>query len=334
MELGPKGLIQTFADILKLLQKESIVHKQADKWVFLVAPVLIFVAIFAGFVMVPLAPQLIGSEAAVGVYYLLAIVSLDVIGMLLAGWSSNNKYSVLGAMRAIAQVISYEIPVTFCVLAVVMICQSVDLMEISYQQGLFTKETSMVAGEAIPTVYLFGIKSMDVNVAEYGILAWNIFRFPLLFIGMIIYFVSTLAESNRAPFDLPEAESEIIAGIQTEYGGFRWSLIMLGEYAMMLLVAMLGVVLFLGSWNTPLPNLGSVKLASWTSGVPGEMSGYLWGIFWILSKSLVWVVAQIWMRWTYPRLRIDQLMYLCWKVLIPMTLVIVFAAGAWRLLMV
>lgn len=329
MEVGPKGIIQTIADVLKLLQKEEVVPKAADKWVFLSAPVLIFVSVFAGFAAMPLAPGLVGSATGVGVFYIIAIISLDVIGILLAGWASNNKYSLLGAMRAVSQVISYEIPVTFIVLAVVMIAQSLDLTVINLQQGIW-------ANDALnETNYLFGIKATGVDVTEIGgIVTWNIFRYPLLLIGLPIYFIATLAESNRAPFDLPEAESELIAGFQTEYSGFRWSVIMLSEYAMMLLVAMLGVTLFLGGWNTPLPNISSAQFATWTSGVPGEFSGYAWGIFWLLSKSLVWVALQIWVRWTYPRMRVDQLLYMCWKVLTPAALLIVFGAGLWRLLMI
>lgn len=325
MEVGPKGIIQTIADVVKLLQKESIVPTATDKWVFLAAPVVIFVAVFAGFAVMPLAPGLIGSSTAVGVFYLIAIISLDVIGILLAGWASNNKYSILGAMRAVSQVISYEIPVTFMVLAVVMISQSLDLSVINYQQGILSPDTN----------YLFGIKSWGVDVTDVGgIVTWNIFRYPLLLAGLPIFFIATLAESNRAPFDLPEAESELIAGFQTEYSGFRWSIIMLAEYVMMMLVAMLGVTLFLGGWNTPLPNMGGVRLADMTTGTIGSTSGYIWGIFWLLFKSVIWVTLQIWIRWAYPRLRVDQLLYLCWKVLTPAAILIVLGAGVWRMLMV
>lgn len=322
-EVGYKGLLQTIADLLKLLQKEDIVPKAADRKAFLIAPLLIFVAVFAGFATLPIAPGLIGSGVQVGVFFILAIVSLDVIGFLLAGWSSNNKYAVYGSMRAVAQMISYEIPLGLCILAVVMISQTLNLQEISYQQGVFSTEP----------LFLFGITNIDVTQVG-GFITWNIFRFPLLFIAFIIFFIASLAEANRGPFDIPEAESELIAGYLTEYSGFRWSVIMLAEYAMMLLVAMLGSVLFLGSWNTPLPNMGSVALADWTSGTEGALSGYLWGMFWLFSKSLVWVFVQIWVRWTYPRLRVDQLMYLCWKVLTPAALFIVLVAGVWRLLMI
>ena len=326
METGPKGLLQSFADVLKLLQKEDIVPANADKKVFLAAPVVIFVAVIAGFAVMPIAPGFIGSTAEVGLFYLLAIVSIDVIGMLFAGWASNNKFSLIGSLRAVAQIVSYEIPVGLTVLSIVMISQSLNLQEIITQQGIFHEGNN----------YLFGIKSWGIDVADKGgFLTWNIIRYPLSIVGLIVFFIASLAEANRAPFDIPEAESEIIAGFQTEYSGFRWSMIMLGEYAMMLLVALLGTALFLGGWNTALPNINeNIRLAEWTSGVPGEISGYAWGAFWMLIKALTWVAIQIWTRWTFPRLRVDHLMHMCWKVLVPISVIIVFGAAIWRLMMV
>lgn len=346
-EVGPKGLLQVMIDGIKLLQKEDIIPAQADKWVFLAAPVVIFVSVMAAFATMPLAPDLIASKAKVGVFYLIAILSFDVLGFLLAGWASNNKFSVLGAMRAVAQIISYEIPLSLVILAVVMIGGTLDLQEISMQQGILYPDSEIahsldgvknidpeIIGSQVKENYLFGIKALGVEVTNIGgILSWNIVRFPLLIIGMLLFFISSLAESNRAPFDVPEGESEIIAGYFTEYSGFRWSVFMLTEMATMFLVSFLGVVLFLGGWNTPLPNIGSLQLATWTTGEVGFVSGYLWGMFWLFSKVAVWIFVQMWVRWTYPRLRVDQLMYLCWKVLIPASLVLVFIAGVWRMLM-
>lgn len=324
-ETGYKGLLQTLADGLKLLQKEQIVPIGADRIMFVAAPVVIFIAVFAAFATIPLAPQLIGAGMKIGVFYLVAIVSLDVLGYMMAGWASANKFSVYGAMRAVAQIISYEVPVSLLVLSVVMLSNSLDLQEITHQQGLLSADTQ----------YLFGLKVLGVKINEVGgFLMWNVFRFPPLMLGVVAFFIASLAEANRAPFDIPEAESEIIAGFQTEYSGFRWSVIMLSEYAMMLLVAFLGVILFLGGWNTPLPNIGDFKLAEWTTGVPGAFSGYAFGIFWLYLKAFAWVFLQIWVRWTYPRLRVDQLMYLCWKVLTPFALLLVLMAGVWRLLMI
>lgn len=334
-EVGPKGLLQVMIDGIKLLQKEDIIPAQADKWVFLAAPVVIFVSVMAAFATMPLAPDLIASKAKVGVFYLIAILSFDVLGFLLAGWASNNKFSVLGAMRAVAQIISYEIPLSLVILAVVMISGTLDLQEISMQQGVLYNASEIAQGEfGVKENYLFGIKALGVEVTNIGgILSWNIVRFPLLIIGMLLFFIASLAESNRAPFDVPEGESEIIAGYFTEYSGFRWSVFMLTEMATMFLVSFLGAVLFLGGWNTPLPNIGSIELATWTTGEAGALSGYLWGMFWLFSKVAVWIFVQMWVRWTYPRLRVDQLMYLCWKVLIPASLVLVFIAGIWRMLM-
>ena len=331
-EVGFKGFAQTIADLLKLLQKEDIVPAAADKNLFLAAPLIIFTAIFAGYAVLPLTPDVMGSKAEIGVFYLLTIISIDVIGILMAGWASNNKYSLYGSLRAVSQIISYEIPLTLTVIAAVMICQTLDLQAISFQQGIWINQ---YPGYGEEVNYLFGLKDLGINVTQAGgILTWNIFRMPLLFIAYVIFFIASLAESNRAPFDLPEAESEIVAGYHTEYSGFRWALLFLAEYGMMLLVALLGVILFLGSWNTPFPNMGTVRLADWTSGAPGTWIGNSWGAFWLLSKGAAVVFLQIVVRWTYPRLRVDQLMYLCWKVLTPAALLLILMSGIWRLWMI
>lgn len=323
MEVGKWGLLQLIADLLKLLQKEDIVPKAADKWLFLGAPFVIFAAVFAAYAVMPLAPGLSGSGAAVGVFYLLTILSVDVIGILMAGWGSNNKYALFGAMRAVAQIVSYEVPLGLSVLCVVMLTQTLDLQVISFQQGIYSLEP----------IYLFGLKDLNVDVTRVGgFLSWNVVRNPFLLIVYVIFFIASLAECNRAPFDLPEGESELVGGFHTEYSGMRYALLMLSEYGMMLLVSLLGAVLFLGSWNTPFPNIGPVRLADWTSGEPGTWLGYLSGAFWLLSKALLGVLVQMWVRWTLPRLRVDQLMYLGWKVLTPVGLVLFFVSGVWRLL--
>jgi NADH-quinone oxidoreductase subunit H len=321
METGPYGIIQTVADLLKLIQKEDIVPARAEGLLFRLAPFVIFAAVFTGFSVIPLAPSWSGSTIPSGVFFLLAIVALDVIGIVMAGWSSSNKYSTLGAFRSAAQIMAYEVPLGLSVLCVAMICQSLDLQVISYQQGIQASE---------PT-YFFGVWQVnDIG----GFLSWNVFQVPLLFLAWLIFFIASLAESNRAPFDLPEAESELVSGYHTEYSGFRWAIIMLAEYGMMLLVSVLGVILFFGSWNTPLPNIGSWTLATWTQGTPGTWTSLVWGLFWLLSKSILFVVIQMWVRWTYPRLRIDQLMKLSWKYLTPAALVLVILSGFWRLLII
>jgi NADH-quinone oxidoreductase subunit H len=331
-EVGFRGIAQTFADILKLLQKEDIVPAAADKKLFVIAPVVIFASVFAGYAVLPLSPDVIGSHAKIGILFLITIISLDVIGLIMAGWGSNNKYSILGALRAVSQIISYEVPLTLSILAVVMICQTMDLQEMSFQQGIWINHFA----EKDTTInYLFGLKSLGIDVTQVGgILTWNIFRMPFLFISFFIFFTASLAESNRAPFDIPEAESELVAGFHTEYSGFRFALLFLSEYGMMLLVSFLAAILFLGSWNTPFPNMGSVKLATWTSGAPGTIAGNLWGAFWLIIKVAFLIFLQVLIRWTYPRLRVDQLMHLCWKVLTPVAIIIVFIAGIWRLWMI
>lgn len=322
METGPYGIVQSVADFIKLIQKEDIIPAKADRLLFKLAPFVIFLAVFVGFAVIPLAPAWPGSGIHSGVFFLLAIVSLDVIGIMIAGWSSNNKYSTLGTFRAAAQIISYEVPLGLSVLCVCMVCQTLDLQEISYQQShLYTGDQ-----------FFLGVSAWGKSVsASGGFLTWNVFRMPLLFGAWIIFFIASLAEANRAPFDLPIAESELVSGYHTEYTGFRWASIMLSEYAMMLLVSVLGTVLFFGSWSTPLPNLSAVRLADWTSGQPETWTGTVWGIFWLFTKSLGFVGLQIWIRWTFPRLRIDQLMKLSWKYLTPLGLALVILSGFWRL---
>jgi len=323
METGIYGLGQTVADLLKLLQKEDIVPAQADRWIFKVAPFVIFASVFAGFSLLPLAPGWQGAAVHTGIFFLLAVITLDITGIVMAGWSSNNKYSLLGSMRSAAQIISYEIPLGLAVLVVCMTHQSLDLQEISRQQGTLSDKP----------LYLFDIPGLGIELSKVGgFLTWNVIRMPLLFIAWIIFFIASLAECNRAPFDLPEAESELVAGFHTEYSGFRWAVIMLGEYAMMLLVSILGTVLFFGSWNTPLPNLGTVALSDWTTGSAGSTASIMWGIFWLVSKSLFFVGLQIWIRWTYPRLRVDQLMNLSWKYLTPAALILVIVIAFWKII--
>lgn len=316
MEVGKYGMLQTVADLLKLLQKEDIVPQQADRLLFKAAPVIIFTAIFSGFAVMPVTVGVIGSSVQTGVFYLMAIVSLDVLGIVAAGWGSNNKFALYGAVRSIAQIVSYEIPFGLSVLCVVVLCGSLNLAEISTMQGVFSGDSG--AKEA----FLTG-----------GIFQWNIFRYPILLLVFPIFYLSALAEANRAPFDLPEAESELIAGYHTEYAGFRWALMMLSEYGAMLLLSFLGAVLFFGSWNTPLPNIGAFRLAEYTSGTLGEWSAYAWGAFWLFSKALLLVMTKMWIRWTYPRLRVDQLMSLCWKYLTPFALVFFLLCSLWKVLL-
>lgn len=324
METGPYGMLQTVADLLKLLQKEDIVPFHAQRLPFLIAPVLAFVAVFAGFSVLPIGASWQGAAIHSGVFFLLAIISIDVIALITAGWSSGNKYSTLGAFRAAAQLLSYEVPLGIAVLTVCLVAGTLNLHEISLQQGLQPAGTS----------YLLGIPVLGDVSSWGGFFTWNIFRFPILAGVWIVFFIASLAECNRAPFDLPEAESELVAGIQTEYSGFRWAAIMMSEYAMMLLVSIIGAILFFGSWHSPFPNLGSVRLADWTNGTAGTWQATVWGIFWLIGKAWFFVLIQMWVRWTFPRLRINQLMAVCWKYLTPLSLIFLLLTSLWKLLLV
>lgn len=336
VETGPWGLFQTVADIVKLLFKEGIIPTEADKKLFLLAPIVIFVSIFAGFAVIPMGPDLIGASLNVGLLYLMAVVSIDVIGMLMAGWGSNNKYAFLGALRSVSQMISYEIPAALALLAAVMMLGTLDLGEIALLQGIHSTEK----------VFFLGIW----DVTEYGgILSWSIFRYPHLFFAWIIYFIASLAECNRSPFDLPEAESELVSGFHVEYSGFRFAIIFFAEYANMFLVGILAALVFWGGWNTPLPNLNAVgpalaaemsigelfsnlQFGYLTSGSPGSTAFTLWGIVWVLLKAFFAVFIQMWIRWTLPRVRVDQLLKISWKVLTPMAFILILISGIWKLL--
>jgi len=281
---GWHGWAQTIADILKLIQKEDIVPSAADRTLFTLAPFVVFIGTYAAYAAIPFSAAYVGAEINIGLFYVVAVSSLVVIGLLMAGWASNNKWSLLGAMRSAAQIVSYEIPVALTLLAVVMVVGSFDLQEI--------------------------------NRAQSGsILNWFVFqKFPLLMIAGVIYFVASLAEVNRTPFDIPEAESELVAGYHTEYAGMKFALFFLAEYANMFAVSMIAATMFLGGWNSPFGD---------------AFSGPLWGAFWLLGKGLLFVFVQMWLRWTLPRLRVDQLMYVGWKVLIPFSFLVVLGVGLW-----
>lgn len=295
MEAGPYGIFQTVADLVKLIQKEHIIPTQSRPLLFRLAPLVIFVSVFAAFSVLPVGPGWRGSAFDSGLFFLLAILSLEVVGILMAGYASGNKYSTLGSIRSVAQLLSYEIPLALVVLTVVVLCSgSLDLSEISQRQGP-------------------------------GLFSWNIIHMPLLIPAWIIFFICTLAESNRAPFDLPEAESELVAGFHTEYSGFPWAVIMLAEYAMMLLSAMLGTVLFFGSYHSPFSNMAGIPVGDWTTGL-------FWGTAWLLIKSLFFVMLQIWVRWTFPRVRINQMFTMSWKYLTPGALVLLFVSGFYKMI--
>jgi NADH-quinone oxidoreductase subunit H len=323
MEVGPYGIFQIIADLLKLIQKEDIVPTNAVSFLFKLAPYIIFVSVFVGFSVLPFGPDTVGSSTQMGVYFLLTIISFDIFGVLLAGWSSNNKYSLFGAMRSVGQLLSYELPLGMCVLCVTLFSQNLNLSEISLQQGVFSEQKS----------WLLGIKSLGISSNTIGgVVCWNIVQYPILIPVFIIYFICVLAECNRAPFDLPEAESELVGGFHTEYSGMRFALVFLSEYGLMLLLSLLGAILFFGSWYSPFPNIGFFQLAHWTNGAPGTAWALLTGIFWLAIKAYLQIFLMMWIRWTLPRLRVDQLMYLSWKVLLPASFVLFVFCMFYRLL--
>ena len=291
MEVGPHGIIQTFADAIKLLIKEDIVPKAADKKLHLIAPIMVFAATLGAFAVLPFGRNLVMSDLNVGILYIIAISSFVVIGAILAGWSSNNKWSLLGGMRSAAQIVSFEIPAALAVLIVIMIAGSMNLNEI-------------------------------VIFQEGGIFNWMIFKFfPFNFIAFIVYFVASLAEVNRAPFDLPEAESELVAGFHTEYSGMKWAMFFLAEYANMFLVSVIASTLFLGGWSSPFGNfMGNI------------LNSAPFQVFWIFMKSFAFIFVQIWLRWTLPRVRVDQLMYTSWKVLTPFAFLAMAGVGLMMIL--
>lgn len=316
MQQGPYGILQAVADIGKLVQKGRSLLTGVDRLLFFLAPLAVFAAVFAGFAAVPIWPGLAAPLEGAGIFYLLAVISLDVAGIWMAGWASFSKYPLLGAMRAVGQLLSYEVPLGLCVLSVVVWAGTADITTLSSLQVLSPDAP----------LYLFGSKTLSLNVGGLGgFLTWNILQVPWFLPLFVIYYLCTLAECNRAPFDLPEGESELVGGFHTEYSGFGFSIFFLAEYALMVLISLLGVFLFLGGWNTPLPNLGPIALADWTSA-----NNPLWALAWLTLKVWLLLFSHVWIRWTLPRLRIDQLMHLGWKVLTPAALLMLLATLAWR----
>ena len=300
--VGPFGLLQPIADGIKLAFKEDIVPSQANVWVHTIAPLLSLVPALIIFAVIPIGPSIpLGGEGRewtwfianinVGYLYATAIASLGVYGIVLAGWASNNKYSLLGGLRASAQMISYELAQGLAALTVVLMAGTINLYEIVQQQNR----------SGIPyALYL-----------------------PVGLFAFAIYIVAGIAESNRAPFDLPEAEGELGAGFHTEYSGFKWSMFFMAEYVNMITVSALATTLFLGGWRAPWP------LSLW----PGANTGW-WPVLWFLVKLFIFLFCYIWLRGTLPRVRYDQLMAIGWKVLIPVSIVwilLVASVRAWRL---
>ncbi|MDK2124806.1 NADH-quinone oxidoreductase subunit NuoH [Chitinimonas sp. DQS-5] len=284
--VGPFGLLQPIADGVKLLTKEIIAPSAASKGLFFLAPVMVLAPSLAAWAVIPFSPDVVLADVNAGLLYVMAITSVGVYGVIVAGWASNSKYAFLGAMRAAAQVISYELAMGFALVGVLMVSGSLNLSQI--------------------------VASQSVGLGQGSILSWNLIPlFPLF----LVYLISGVAETNRAPFDVTEGESEIVAGHMIEYSGMSFALFFLGEYANMILISCMTSIMFLGGWLSPFP-----------SGIPilGASS-----FLWLALKVAFILFCFLWFRATFPRYRYDQLMRLGWKVFIPLTLVWIIFVAIW-----
>lgn len=296
---GPLGTLQAAADGIKLLFKEDIVPAKADPLLFTLGPALVVIPVFLSYLIVPFGQNMVITDIGVGIFLWIALASITPIGLLMSGYSSNNKYSLLGGLRAAAQSISYEIPLALSVLAIVMMSNSLSTIDIVQQQS------------------------------GYGILGWNIWRQP---VGFLIFWISALAECERLPFDLPEAEEELVAGYQTEYTGMKFGLFYVGSYVNLVLSALVFSVLYLGGWEFPV----SVE---WLSSLLGVSETTPWlqvitaaiGIMMTILKAYLLVFLAVLIRWTVPRVRIDQLLDLGWKFLLPVSLVNLLLTAALKI---
>lgn len=295
MEVGGfHGWAQTIADGIKLLSKEDLIPAAADKPLFIIAPILAFVGVFMAFVVIPFDPTLIVADLNVGIFFFASVFGIEAIGVLMAGWASNNKWSLFGSLRLVAQLVTYEIPLGISLLTVATIAGTLSVQDICLAQtqteGVFT------------------------------FFSWYIFRNPFMWILFLIFFTATLAECKRAPFDLPEAESELVSGFHTEYSGMRFSIFFLSEYAAMYLVSCMAAILFFGGWST-----GITSIDQSTS-----LGAVVLRIAALNVKALFFVFVQMWLRWTLPRIRLDQVMYCCLKVLLPISLFSFVGATLWE----
>lgn len=284
--VGPKGLLQPFADLLKFVFKEVLVPKLASTKIFYFAPVLTLVCAFLCWVVIPFSPDLVFANLNAGILYIMAVSSFGVYGIILAGWASNSKYAFLGAVRASAQMVSYELAMGFALIGVIMVSGSLNIVDI--------------------------VNSQANGHFGGSILSWN---FIPLFPLFLVYLISGVVETNRAPFDVAEGESEIVAGFHVEYSGTTFALFMLAEYANMVLVSALTALLFLGGWLSPIPR--SVPILGCDS------------IFWLILKVSLLLFGFIWYRATFPRYRYDQIMRLGWKIFLPITLIWIFVLAIW-----
>ncbi len=301
---GRFGWLQTLADGLKLITKEDLIPADADRMLFKLAPYVAFMASFSAFLALPFADGWVGQHVNTAVFFVLAVLGLEVFGVILAGYSSGSKWSLFGAIREAAQVVSYEVPLGLCVVVPVFLCGTMNLVTIANKQaGLFTN--------------------------------WLVFHDPFTFCTFWVYFTCATASVNRAPFDLAEAESELVAGFHTEYSGLRWSFFFMAEYGSMFLVSGLATLLFFGGWHGPIPLFGP-EMLDWAyapGGADWALSGYLAnlaGCINFILKAVVGVTFMIWIRWTFPRLRIDQVITTCLKYCVPIAAVCFLGALVWE----
>ncbi|WP_193328865.1 MULTISPECIES: NADH-quinone oxidoreductase subunit NuoH [Prochlorococcus] len=296
---GALGILQPMADGLKLLVKEDIIPDKADNLLFTLGPVLVLIPVILSWLIIPFGQNLLISNVGIGIFLWIALSSIQPIGLLMSGYASNNKYSLLGGLRAAAQSISYEIPLALAVLAIVMMSNSLSTIDIVNQQNTL------------------------------GFLSWNIWRQP---VGFLIFWICALAECERLPFDLPEAEEELVAGYQTEYAGMKFALFYLGSYINLVLSSLLVSVLYLGGWGFPIPVelIANTLHQSINSPVIQIITASL-GIVMTVFKTYLLVFLAILLRWTTPRVRIDQLLDLGWKFLLPISLVNLLFTAALKL---
>ncbi len=315
---GPWGLLQTLADVGKLLLKEDIQAGQTDKALFILAPSVFLAPIIAAFAVIPFSPYvgLPGTALATGIVYYVAMSSIDVIGVIMAGWGSNNKYSLMGGLRSAAQMISYELPLVLALVSIVMLTSVLaggnsGIGTISIKEIMDFQNVWPARGVGIPI--------LDFIFQGFTPWAWFFLVQPLM---LVIYYTCGLAETNRAPFDLPEAESELVAGYLTEYSGLRWAIFFLGEYGNMTIVSAITTYLFLGGWSGPGVNyLLGLGALGW------GFLGNLLAVTYFITKVYLLCFVFIWVRSTLPRLRADQLMQFAWLILIPTTLFNILITG-------
>jgi NADH-quinone oxidoreductase subunit H len=318
LKLAP-GVVIFLADGLKLIMKEDIIPAAADKQLFRIAPIIVLVSALAALAVVPFSDAWYIADYNIGIFYIAAVTSLEVLGILMAGWASNNKWALLGGMRSAAQIVSYEIPVGLALLAGIVISGTFSMQGMTYDQFGFTEGGKW---------YMQGWAWQ-----------WNVFH-PAMFVLAPVYFLAALAECNRTPFDIPEAESELVAGYHTEYTGIRFGFFFMAEYTMMVVTSAIAVTLFLGGWSTGLAPLEAVVMdhgPEIANGVIIRAPEFAWygtliHLIAFAAKTYGLILIMMWIRWTLPRFRVDQMMTLCWKKLIPLALLCLFGVIAWMLL--